>query len=44
MLGLDTLGYAGIGIGICWDKDWDMVGLGYSGIEMGYGWIGIRIC
>jgi hypothetical protein len=32
------LRYARIGIMICWDKDWDMLGLGlgYAGI-----WIGI---
>jgi hypothetical protein len=38
MLGLG-LGYAGIGIRICWDKEWDMLGLG-----LGYAGIGIEIC
>jgi hypothetical protein len=38
MIGL-RLGYAGIKIGICWDRDGDMLGL-----ELGYDRIGIRIC
>jgi hypothetical protein len=33
------LGYAGIGIGICWDKDWDMLGFGLLNVG-----IGIEIC
>jgi hypothetical protein len=40
MLGLG-LGYARIGIWICWDKDdWDMLGLGlgYAGIKIGICW------
>jgi hypothetical protein len=37
MLGLG-LRYAGIGIEICWDSDWDMIGLG-----LGDAWIGIGI-
>jgi hypothetical protein len=28
-----------IGIRVCWDLDWDMLGL-----ELGYDRIGIRIC
>jgi hypothetical protein len=33
------LRYAGIGIGICGDRDWDMLGLGLL-----YARIGIEIC